>query len=450
MKNLYKIVLGAGFALAVSFYANSLVGLANNGSFLILAAAFGAYMAMNIGANDVANNVGPAVGAGALSIGGAILVASIFELLGALIAGGDVVGTIKKGIIDPAAFGSDTMVFVYAMSAALLSAALWLNLATWLKAPVSTTHSIVGGVMGAGIAAGGFAVVSWVTMGKIAASWVISPVMGGVIAAIFLYIIKSQILYRENKLEAAKKIVPYLVALMTAAFIAYITLKGLKKVWPILVETLPFLPENKKPTLGIAMSLGLIGGILSYFLVKMRIVKKMIGLENTREDINKLFTIPLIFAAALLSFAHGANDVANAIGPLAVIYFLVKTGSIGTQVPVPVFLLLFGGIGIACGIGMAGHRVMDTIGNKITTLTNTRGFAVDFAAATTVLIASKLGLPVSTTHAAVGGVMGVGLARGIEAVNFNILYKIVLYWILTVPAAALTSMIVFKLLELIM
>jgi len=205
MKNSYKIVLGAGFAVAAAFYANSLVGLSNNGSFLMLAALFGAYMAMNIGANDVANNVGPAVGAGALSIGGAILVASIFELSGALIAGGDVVGTIKEGIIAPDAFGNNSMVFVYAMSAALLAAALWLNLATWLRAPVSTTHSIVGGVMGAGIAAGGFAVVSWGTMGEIVASWIISPVMGGVIAAIFLYIIKSQILYRENKINLKRQ-----------------------------------------------------------------------------------------------------------------------------------------------------------------------------------------------------------------------------------------------------
>jgi PiT family inorganic phosphate transporter len=411
MRNLYKIVLGAGFALAVSFYANSLVGLANNGSFLILAAAFGAYMAMNIGANDVANNVGPAVGAGALSIGGAILVASIFELLGALIAGGDVVGTIKKGIIDPAAFGSDTMVFVYAMSAALLSAALWLNLATWLKAPVSTTHSIVGGVMGAGIAAGGFAVVSWVTMGKIAASWVISPVMGGVIAAIFLYIIKSQILYRENKLEAAKKIVPYLVALMTAAFIAYITLKGLKKVWPILVETLPFLPENKKPTLGIAMSLGAIGGIISYFVVKMRIVKKVIGLENTREDINKLFTIPLIFAAALLSFAHGANDVANAIGPLAAVNDALTHAMISTEASIPLWVMIVGGLGISIGLALFGPRLIRTVGSEITELDHVRAFSIMMAASLTVVIASQLGLPVSSTHIAVGAVFGVGFLR---------------------------------------
>jgi len=237
MNNTFKIILGAAFAVAVAFYANSIIGQSTHGGFLVLATIFGAYMAMNIGANDVANNVGPAVGSGALTIGGAVIIASIFEAAGALIAGGDVVGTIKKGIIDPAAFGGDSMVFIYAMSAALLAAALWLNLATWLKAPVSTTHSIVGGVLGGGIAAGGFAIVSWGTMGKIAASWVISPVLGGVIAAIFLYIIKSQIVYKEDKLAAAKKIVPILVAVMVASFVTYLTVKGLKKVWPHINDT---------------------------------------------------------------------------------------------------------------------------------------------------------------------------------------------------------------------
>ena len=411
MKHSYKIVLGAGFAIAVSFYANSLVGLSNNGSFLVLAALFGAYMAMNIGANDVANNVGPAVGAGALTIGSAILIASIFEAAGALIAGGDVVGTIKSGIIDPEAFGSDPMVFVYAMSAALLSAALWLNVATWLKAPVSTTHSIVGGVMGAGIAAGGLAVVSWGTMGKIVASWVISPVMGGVIAAIFLYIIKSQILYREDKIEAAKKVVPILVAIMTAAFVAYITLKGLKQVWPMIVKTLSFLPESKKPTMNMALGLGTISGIVSYLVVKKRIVKKVIGMENTREDLNKLFTIPLIFSAALLSFAHGANDVANAIGPLAAVNDALNSATISTKASIPLWVMIVGGIGISVGLALFGPRLIRTVGSEITELDQTRAFSIMMAASLTVVIATQFGLPVSSTHIAVGAVFGVGFLR---------------------------------------
>ncbi|MEA2027739.1 MAG: inorganic phosphate transporter, partial [Campylobacterota bacterium] len=204
MNSYLKVAIGAVFALGVALFVKSSFGSIEGSGFLLMAAVFGAYMAMNIGANDVANNVGPAVGSGAITIAGAIIIAAIFESAGALVAGGDVVKTIKKGIIDPTMF-SDPMVFVYAMSAALLAAALWLNLATWLKAPVSTTHSIVGGVMGAGIAAAGFAIVSWGTMGKIAASWIISPVLGGVIAAGFLYVIKSQVLYQKDRLQAANR-----------------------------------------------------------------------------------------------------------------------------------------------------------------------------------------------------------------------------------------------------
>jgi PiT family inorganic phosphate transporter len=411
MNNTFKMLLGAGFAVAVAFYANSIIGQASHGGFLVLAAVFGAYMAMNIGANDVANNVGPAVGSGALTIGGAILIASIFEASGALIAGGDVVGTIKKGIIDPAAFGNDPMVFVYAMSAALLAAALWLNLATWLKAPVSTTHSIVGGVLGGGIAAGGFAIVSWGTMGKIAASWVISPVLGGVIAAIFLYVIKSQILYKEDKLSAAKKIVPILVSLMAAAFITYLTLKGLKKVWPVIVDTLSFLPQTKKPTLFIALLFGLIGASITFAIVKPRIAKKVMGMEATRESINLLFTIPLIFAAALLSFAHGANDVANAVGPLAAVYDALTTHGVSTKAAIPLWVMVVGGVGISIGLALFGPRLIKTVGSEITELDQMRAFSIMMAASITVVIASQLGLPVSSTHIAVGAIFGVGFLR---------------------------------------
>ena len=411
MNNTIKMVLGAGFAVAVAFYANSLVDNSTHSGFLVLAAVFGAYMAMNIGANDVANNVGPAVGSGALTIGGAIIIASIFEASGALIAGGDVVGTIKKGIIDPAAFGNDSMVFVYAMSAALLAAALWLNLATWLKAPVSTTHSIVGGVLGGGVAAGGFAIVSWGTMGKIAASWVISPVLGGVIAAIFLYIIKSQILYKEDKLEAAKKVVPVLVAVMAAAFITYLTVKGLKKIWPVIVDILSFLPQTKKPSIWVALIFGLLGAGVTYSMVKPRIAKKVIGMENTREALNILFTIPLIFAAAMLSFAHGANDVANAVGPLAAVYDALANTAVSTKVAIPLWVMVVGGVGISIGLALFGPRLIKTVGSEITELDQMRAFSIMMAAAITVVIASQLGLPVSSTHIAVGAIFGVGFLR---------------------------------------
>jgi PiT family inorganic phosphate transporter len=411
MNNTFKMIVGAGFAVAVAFYASSIIGQASHGGFLVLAAVFGAYMAMNIGANDVANNVGPAVGSGALTIGGAVIIASIFEATGALIAGGDVVGTIKKGIIDPAAFGGDPMIFVYAMSAALLAAALWLNLATWLKAPVSTTHSIVGGVLGGGIAAGGFAIVSWGTMGKIAASWVISPVLGGVIAAIFLYVIKSQILYKEDKIVAAKKIVPILVALMAAAFITYLTVKGLKKVWPVIVEVLSFLPQTKKPSIIIALIFGAIGAGVTYVLVKPRIAKKVIGMEDSRHSINLLFTIPLIFAAALLSFAHGANDVANAVGPLAAVYDALTTHGVSTKAAIPLWVMIVGGLGISIGLALFGPRLIKTVGSEITELDQMRAFSIMMAASITVVIASQLGLPVSSTHIAVGAIFGVGFLR---------------------------------------
>jgi len=411
MHNTFKMIMSAGFVFAVAFYASQLSIGIEHGKYLVIAAIFGAYMAMNIGANDVANNVGPAVGSGALTIGGAILVASIFETVGALIAGGDVVGTIKKGIIDPAAFGNDPMIFVYAMSAALLAAALWLNLATWLKAPVSTTHSIVGGVLGAGVAAGGFAIVSWTTMGKIAASWVISPVLGGVIAAIFLYIIKSQIVYKEDKLNAAKKIVPILVALMAAAFITYLTIKGLKKVWPTIVHTLSFLPQTKKPSIFIALLFGVIGAGITFGIVKPKIANKVKGMDNSRETINLLFTIPLIFAAALLSFAHGANDVANAVGPLAAVNDALMHLTVAKKATIPLWVMVVGGLGISIGLALFGPRLIRTVGSEITELDQMRAFSIMMAAAITVVIASQLGLPVSSTHIAVGAIFGVGFLR---------------------------------------
>ncbi|MCB4751891.1 MAG: inorganic phosphate transporter [Sulfurovum sp.] len=411
MHNTIKIILGAVFATVVAFYTNSIVFHMAHGGFLVLAAIFGAYMAMNIGANDVANNVGPAVGAGALTIGGAIVIASIFEAGGALVAGGDVVGTIKKGIIDPAAFGGDPLLFVYAMSAALLSAALWLNLATWLKAPVSTTHSIVGGVLGGGIAAGGFAIVSWGTMGKIVASWVISPVLGGTIAAIFLYVVKSQILYKEDRVTAAKKVVPVLVAIMATAFLTYLTLKGLKHVWKDLTEVFSFLPQTKKPTFGVALIFGMIGGAITFFFVKPRVISRIGNMEGSRTDINLLFTIPLIFAAAMLSFAHGANDVANAVGPLAAVNDALTNLAVSKKAAIPLWVMVIGGVGISIGLALFGPRLIKTVGSEITELDQIRAFSIMMAAAITVVIASQLGLPVSSTHIAVGAVFGVGFLR---------------------------------------
>jgi len=399
------------FVVAVLIYSSSTSGGVPNSIFLSIAALFGAYMAMNIGANDVANNVGPAVGSKALTMGGAIIIAAVFEAGGAFIAGGEVVKTIKKGIIDISMFGGDTNAFIWAMMAALLAAALWLNFATYFKAPVSTTHSIVGGVMGAGIAAAGFGIVAWGTMGKIAASWIISPVLGGIIAAIFLFSIKKTIVFREDKISAATKWVPIFVAIMSWAFVTYLTLKGLKKIWPKIVTTLSFLPHDKKPSFIVAAIFGLIVAALVYIILKSAIGRKAGTMENSRAGVNTLFTVPLIFAAALLSFAHGANDVANAIGPLAAINDAVLSGGISSKAGIPIWVMGVGALGIAIGLALYGPKLIKTVGSEITELDQMRAFSVAMAASITVIIASQLGLPVSSTHIAVGGIFGVGFLR---------------------------------------
>ncbi len=398
--------------LTFSFLSNG--GIPNN-MFLAIAALIGAYMAMNIGANDVANNVGPAVGSKAMTMTMAIIIAAVFEAGGALIAGGEVVKTIKKGIIDISAFGGNADPFIWAMMAALLAAAIWLNFATMMRAPVSTTHSIVGGVMGAGIAAAGFSIVSWTTMGKIAASWVISPILGGIIAAAFLFAIKKSIVFKENKIAAAKAYVPIYVALMSWAFVTYLTLKGLKKIWPQVVDILNLIPlvsieMSKKPSLITALIMGAIVAVAIYFFLKMKLSKSSL-LENSKDSVNQLFTIPLIFAAALLSFAHGANDVANAIGPLAAINDAIVNGGISSKASIPLWVMGVGALGIALGLALYGPKLIKTVGSEITELDQIRAFSIAMAAAITVIIASQLGLPVSSTHIAIGGVFGVGFLR---------------------------------------
>ena len=399
--------------LTFSFLSN---GSIPNNMFLAVAALIGAYMAMNIGANDVANNVGPAVGSKAMTMTMAIIIAAIFEASGALIAGGDVVKTIKKGIIDISAFGTNVDPFIWAMMAALLAAALWLNLATMMRAPVSTTHSIVGGVMGAGIAAAGFSIVSWGTMAKIAASWVISPLLGGIIAALFLFSIKKSILFKEDKITSAKTYVPIFVAIMSWAFITYLTLKGLKKIWPQVVETMNLLPlvsleVTQKPSFLTALTLGFVVAVVVYLVLKTRLNRRAHNMDNTKESVNKLFTVPLIFSAALLSFAHGANDVANAIGPLAAINDAVVNGGISSKASIPLWVMSVGALGIALGLALYGPKLIRTVGSEITELDQIRAFSIAMAASITVIIASQLGLPVSSTHIAIGGVFGVGFLR---------------------------------------
>lgn len=371
---------------------------------LVAAAMIGGYMAINIGANDVANNVGPTVGSKALSMTGAILIAMVFEASGALIAGGDVVSTIKKGIIDPAMI-NDTQVFIWLMMAALLAGAIWLNVATAAGAPVSTTHSIVGGVLGAGIAAGGWDIVNWGRMAQIAASWIISPLLGGLISALFLYWIKRSITYRSDMLKAAEKMVPLMVAVMAMAFGTYIALKGLKKI----VE-FNFLS---------AAGIGALAALATYFIVSPLVKKHSLGKENSKATINSMFTLPLICAAAMLSFAHGANDVANAVGPLAAISEAVSEGVVAAKAPIPLWVMLIGAIGISIGLALFGPKLIRTVGSEITELDQMRAFCIAMAAAITVIIASQMGLPVSSTHIAVGGVFGVGFLREYIKANYG-------------------------------
>ena len=400
---------------------------------LIIGYIFGFYMAWNIGANDVANSMASSVGAKAITIRQAIFLAGILNIIGAVFIGSHVTDTIRKGIVSTDIMTDPHVALIGALSA-LLAAALWVSFATWKSLPVSTTHSIVGAMIGFGIMAGGFTVINWGKLLAVVLSWIISPLFSIVIAYLIFKIIVRLILSKKDTFARALKLSPIFIGMT------------------FFVVVLSFLfktPLGKKMDLGPPASLT-VAVILSVLLgfAGMAVLKRFV--KDRESGAEGIFRRIQVGTACYVALAQGANDVANAIGPLAVIYFLVKTGSVGGKVPVPVFLLLFGGVGIACGIAMAGHRVMDTMGRKITTLSNTRGFAVEFAAATTVLVASKMGLPVSTTHAAVGGVLGVGLARGIEAVNFGIVFKIMVYWVLTVPVAALTSMAIFKLLQIIL
>jgi len=394
---LFRLGTALIFVVGVMLYSGMSVGQVPNGYMLVVAAMIGGYMAINIGANDVANNVGPAVGSKAITLTGAILIAVVFEAGGALIAGGEVVGTIKKGIIDPALI-TDSDAFIWVMMAALLAGAIWLNIATAIGAPVSTTHSIVGGVLGAGIAAGGPSIANWTTVGQIAASWVISPVMGGVVAAGFLYFIKRTVTYRGPKMAAsAALIVPFLIAIMAWAFSTYLILKGLKKIWPTDFQT--------------ALAGGAAAGVIVYIAVRPIIARKIVHISNDKQGVNRLFIVPLICAAALLSFAHGANDVANAVGPLAAINDTILHGEISSTAAIPIWVMLVGAIGIAVGLALYGPKLIRTVGTEITELDQMRAFCIALAAAITVIIATHFGLPVSSTHVAVGGVFGVGFLR---------------------------------------
>ncbi len=445
--------LGLAFIIVVAVVAAILTGGSQDQLIVISAAVFGAYMALNIGANDVANNMGPAVGANALTMGGAIAIAAVFETAGALLAGGDVVSTISGGIVSPESLADQTT-FIWAMMAALISAALWINLATWMGAPVSTTHSVVGGVMGAGIAAAGLAAVNWPTMAQIAASWVISPVLGGAVAALFLAFIKAKVEQAEDKIAAARLWVPILIAIMAGAFAAYLSIKGLKKIIDI--------------SLPMALLIGLAVGVVTQIITKPLIRRQSEGLENRKKSLKKLFGWPLVVSAALLSFAHGANDVANAVGPLAAIVHAVEDFDAASKVQIPLWVMIVGAAGLSFGLMLFGPKLIRMVGSQITKLNPMRAYCVALSAAITVIVASWLGLPVSSTHIAVGAIFGVGFYREFHAerrarklgiqkgkpvaveerrrrklVRRSHFLTIIAAWVITVPATAALSAVVY-------
>ncbi|MDR1284750.1 MAG: inorganic phosphate transporter [Campylobacteraceae bacterium] len=395
-----KLIIGFAFLLLAMIYTSAFQadGFAGSGKLLIIAAIFGCYMALNIGANDVANNIGPAVGSRAVSLFWAIVLAAIFELSGALVAGSDVVMTIKKGIVDSdAIINTDANTFIWVMMAALLGGAVWLNIATFFGAPVSTTHAIVGGVAGAGVAAVGWGIIKWKSLAIIVSSWIVSPFLGGIIAVGLLFFIKKAILLKNDKKTAAKKIVPPLISFMIFSFVTYILLKGFGNILNINFLT--------------AVSISLFISLLAYFAIKPLIARASDRLPNSRRAVNWLFNVPLVFAAAMLSFAHGANDVSNAVGPLAAIADVVSGGLSNMNANIPFWVMFLGASGIAVGLILYGPKLVKTVGSEITELDQVRAFCIAMSAALTVIVASQLGLPVSSTHTAIGGIFGVGFLR---------------------------------------
>ncbi len=401
---------------------------------LWLAIVAGAYMAWNIGANDVANAMGTSVGSRALTFRRAVILAGIFEFAGALLVGAHVTQTVRKGIIQPEVFMASPEIFACGMFSALVGAALWLNLASYLKLPVSTTHSIVGAVFGFGLIVGGFHSVQWSTLGKIALSWITSPVLGGIIAFITFRIIQRLIFQADSPGRASLRITPYFSFLVGFILCLSVIFKGLKNLhlhWSF--------PQ------ALAISLGA-GVLITMFYMWMFRRKKAITFASYEDELNSVevnFVSLQIATACYVAFAHGSNDVANAVGPLAAVYDVYRTGSVHAEVMVPIKILMIGAICIPLGLATYGYRVIETIGKKITTMTPTRGFSAEFGAATTVLLCSRLGMPISTTQTLVGAVIGVGLARGIGALDIKVIRRVISSWAFEIPLTAILTIITY-------
>lgn len=405
--------------------------------FIILACIFGFFMAWGVGANDVANAMGTSVGSKAITIRQAILIAVVFEFLGAWLAGGEVTQTIRKGIIDPALLSDDPQLLIYGMLASLLAAGVWLFIASMRGWPVSTTHSIVGAIVGFAVAGLGVESVGWVKVGQIAASWVVSPLLAGSIAFVLFKSVQFLIFENRDPFAAAKRYVPGYIFLV-GFIVAMVTLvKGLSHVG---------LEMSFGDSLLTAIGIGLVIMVIG-ILMENRVDRAKRERSRSSFDFNsveRVFGVLMMFTACAMAFAHGSNDVANAVGPLAAVISVVDSqGDVGGAAALPWWVLILGGGGIVVGLVTYGHRVIATVGTGITELTPTRGFAATLAAATTVVLASGTGLPISTTQTLVGAVLGVGLARGMAALNLRVLGTIALSWVITLPAGALLSIMFF-------
>ena len=406
------------------------------GPYLLIAGCiFGFFMAWGIGANDVANAMGPSVGAKALTLAQAILVACIFEFAGAYLAGGEVTSTIRKGIIDPVLLADSPELLVFGMMASLLAAGVWLIIASFKGWPVSTTHSIVGAIVGFAAVGIGVESVNWSKVGSIVSSWVISPIMAGAISYLIFKSVQNLILNTKNPFDNAKKYVPGYIFLVGFIISMVTLLKGLKHVG----LTLNF-QESLTYSIFIGIGIALLGSLI------------LRRVENTYEKrgdvvfdgVEKVFGVLMVFTACAMAFAHGSNDVANAVGPLAAIVSVIQSGGeIASKSTMPWWILLLGGVGIVSGLAMLGYRVIETVGRNITELTPSRGFAAVLAAAATVVLGSGTGLPLSTTHTLVGAVLGVGLARGISAIDLGVVGRIVVSWMVTLPVGAGLSILFF-------
>ena len=404
-----------------------------SGIILFLGILAGIYMAWNIGANDIANGMACPVAAKAITLRQAVVIGGILDFVGATFIGSHVTSTICNDIIKTE-FVSDPNVMMLGMLASLFAAAFWVFVATWKSLPVSTTHAIVGAVVGFGIVAGGFKAIYWLKIIPIFLSWIISPVFAAFLAYLVFIAIRKLILRKPQTFLAALRWAPvFSGATFFIVMVSFIAKTPLGKRMGIDIETV--------------VIFSLICSVILGYLFKLWMQKTIKKIEAA--GVEEIFRRLQVFTACYVSLAHGANDVANAIGPLAGIYFIYQTGTIAPTAEVPVFLLAGGGLFIALGVFTWGYRVIETIGHKITVLNNTRGFAVDFGTATSVLIASKLGFPVSTTHAAVGAVIGVGLSGGLGAVDFSVVWKISIYWIVTLPLSAIPTIVIFKILEAI-